>query len=804
MKKSLSQHGGDLFDDLFMPVQSSVTPEKFSLVRNSFAKENTKKEEDIDTPQRTLTTARAAELLLNNTIKGHTYEWDSRRKAWVAVKSADERGADIFGGSPVSSDSDRSPQKLKKSKFSSMIDLRSEKARNFGRWLRVGDDIIVELEGCSELPCRSDGSKPDPFIVARLLGQSEIANVLLPNSKPKGKARRGLHIFGGNKEDESVGDGEELNDGKGQVTVDNHDGTVVAWPERPDATKPSWGTVREFVDKENQPFVCTRGSRLQFELFDRNLSRKGAVAENLGFGKLFYRSASEVAGEVAADGSQLIAVGMLDLQNKPCDKRLATELIGAEMDTSKDVESVKKRSFSCSISFRLLRPPTALLKRVWLIRHGESEWNRAMHNKMKLLNLIGYDHPLSVKGIRQATNLWDSICMLPQTISIQTGEAPSEEALKDWHHFMNASVIFSSPLTRALQTCMLCLEGHPTMQKDGLRLTSDAREVKGRGGLDCIGVATGSSIRERALRCLSEAGCASDETLGSAGSVEIDCGDTKSEWWTLPEHKDTQEEIHLRIEDLLRRLKYAQGVSAIVVGHSLLFRMLAGRFQHPSFAQLKPEFASDLRRFKMQNCGVLELTLDFSNDIKECIIDGRMMFGTDLVRSDDPSYREENQEKEKEAVSGNSSGEVASNNNDSSSSFDRASKKAASKIGGWARRGFGALKSKFQKERKERNVAHSFVVNDEDIRPIGTIDFIAATGENPFEVRSEEEVEDLIFQETRDEDDDDDDESPQLGSLSERDLRRLRKASSVTEGSPPPLPPRTSKGKKMEDHLSFY
>ena len=53
--------------------------------------------------------------------------------------------------------------------------------------------------------------------------------------------------------------------------------------------------------------------------------------------------------------------------------------------------------------------------------------------------------------------------------------------------FSSAGKVFSSPLTRALQTALLALEGHQALKARGITCLRSAREVKGVGGLDCLG-----------------------------------------------------------------------------------------------------------------------------------------------------------------------------------------------------------------------------------------------------------------------------------------------------------------------------
>jgi broad specificity phosphatase PhoE len=367
------------------------------------------------------------------------------------------------------------------------------------------------------------------------------------------------------------------------------------------------------------------------------------------------------------------------------------------------------RAFSCTLGLRLLRPPAGSeRKRVWLIRHGESEWNRNMKearskmNPLGVLGLIGHDHPLSTEGCRQASRLWEDIALLPRTLVPPgagppgAGAPPSKASLRTWRRFLAAPWVLCSPLTRAVQTCLLALEGHPTLADRGILLVSDAREVKGRGGMDCVGVAVGSAVRERALRCLQDAGACTDAQLGAAGAVDIDAGDASSPWWTPQEHKESEAEVRQRVQDLLARIRFLDGRSAIVAGHSLLFKSLASWCQSPALRESRAEMAADMKRFKMQNCGVMELELDFRRPSSECIVGARMCFGTDFARH-------ERREQPGEAAGGGSPAPEAGRGDPARPGARSTAgpaapgaehgRGAAGSIGRWARRGMSSVRA---------------------------------------------------------------------------------------------------------------
>lgn len=124
------------------------------------------------------------------------------------------------------------------------------------------------------------------------------------------------------------------------------------------------------------------------------------------------------------------------------------------------------------------------------MRHGESKWNQARKER-NYRKLIHVDHILTYEGIKQSRQL------RKKTESNYETEDP------DLEDFLNADRILCSPLTRvtfhvplriftfnfhqAVQTCLLALEEHPAMIKNGIKLCRDLREIKNLGGFDAQG-----------------------------------------------------------------------------------------------------------------------------------------------------------------------------------------------------------------------------------------------------------------------------------------------------------------------------
>ncbi|CAK0818320.1 unnamed protein product, partial [Prorocentrum cordatum] len=103
------------------------------------------------------------------------------------------------------------------------------------------------------------------------------------------------------------------------------------------------------------------------------------------------------------------------------------------------------------------------------------------------------DHGLTEDGLRMATALRQRIRA--------AREAPSGvDAKAEWaRHFMRPDAVFSSPLTRALETTCLALKD--VIATRGVVVMREAREQKNLGGADSTGVAVGAGIRERLEVC---------------------------------------------------------------------------------------------------------------------------------------------------------------------------------------------------------------------------------------------------------------------------------------------------------------
>ncbi|GBG27846.1 Hypothetical Protein FCC1311_040692 [Hondaea fermentalgiana] len=305
-------------------------------------------------------------------------------------------------------------------------------------------------------------------------------------------------------------------------------------------------------------------------------------------------------------------------------------------------------------------------KKLYLVRHGESRWNRAQARRNVVGMLAFRDHPLNKTGAQQAIDLnkrWrfeanvesnrreEDEDLLNQTIDpraaaaamsaiaaqatmgqadlpacdssktrLDAQEQEQEEKEEKENEsleagFFRAKAIFSSPLTRSLQTALLGLQHHPCALETGITLLTCAREVQNLLGKDSMGAVCGEESFLRAKQLLRDE-CGDLHSNWEAGVQGVDPYDAESEWWIAT--KESRASVVARTEDFVNTIRYRPEREIIVVGHSLFFKHLFQSLswdldmQHPDYAA-KRSLLDQLRRFKIENCGVVGVELSFEH-----------------------------------------------------------------------------------------------------------------------------------------------------------------------------------------------
>ena len=258
-----------------------------------------------------------------------------------------------------------------------------------------------------------------------------------------------------------------------------------------------------------------------------------------------------------------------------------------------------------SILLRRVHFAQSSRKRIFFIRHAESEWN-VMQRNADIVGMISKrDHPLTLHGISQAITLlsrWES-AMRKAPVDAPI-DAPSES---EDTGFMHADAIFVSPHARSVQTALLALQGHPCLKSRGIKIAAFLREVKRIGGIDCLGNPR-DVVMETTSRHLNQ-------TLGSTRAAAlfdslpcVDMYDTDPKWWSST--FDHSKSTNARLDELMYTVRYSSMRNAIVVGHSQYLKKFCARFIRGHFCVSGARGVYDGRRLaidKIENAACVQL-----------------------------------------------------------------------------------------------------------------------------------------------------------------------------------------------------
>lgn len=176
---------------------------------------------------------------------------------------------------------------------------------------------------------------------------------------------------------------------------------------------------------------------------------------------------------------------------------------------------------------------------------------------------------------------------------------------------VGVQLVASSPLTRAMQTTAIALG--PLMRKAGcqLRVMANLREKKNLGGQDSSGAAVGARVTERLITTVGDLYKDAPESGEKVVSgLQVDTAEVESKWWS--DLVESKEQMGARLRELLWQLHYAPEERIALVGHSHFLRELFRAHLSPKFRTAHPEQARGLTTQLVSNCGVVALTLDFT------------------------------------------------------------------------------------------------------------------------------------------------------------------------------------------------
>eukprot|EP00041_Stephanoeca_diplocostata_P012619 m.211237 g.211237 ORF g.211237 m.211237 type:complete len:444 (-) comp19025_c0_seq1:489-1820(-) len=332
-------------------------------------------------------------------------------------------------------------------------------------------------------------------------------------------------------------------------------------------------------------------------------------------------SRDDKIGEAWIPFSELKSVPLGDVYEKELNLIHTKKTVGSGL-----TPSVKVRLISITDAKDLVSEQRTF----FLIRHGESKWNKAQ-SKRDVKGLVQqHDHELTSDGIKDAKDL--------NALWKAAAETTNEDAVvqERVNKFLNAKLSISSPLTRAVQTALLAMHGHPSTAEHGLLLLRNLREVKNAGSFDSVGSKSGDDIAPHVKTKLEEA--SEDGVM-----VDIHPNDAVGVWWNYLLDKENDKDTAIRLDGVLNFLKYDSAVpddaATVLAGHSHFFRAMMKRHIGKEFRKRDPAWANTLSKEKLRNGACLCVTFEWS---PECVgmgaipvvVDAKLMFGTTLANGD--------------------------------------------------------------------------------------------------------------------------------------------------------------------------
>lgn len=371
------------------------------------------------------------------------------------------------------------------------------------------------------------------------------------------------------------------------------------WPVKPDTIDPYWDSCRSLG-------LASKSAKLVIQFFDLD------AAHPFDLTKKLTASSPDFIGDV----------------------ELGVEELPANGETVRIPLRTKHKSRISGPAYCVLgrAPPEAytapMTKTLFLVRHGESVWNEAQDDKDVLTMLSDVDHHLNLLGRKQAERL---AAHLMSEFSIDDGAKSG---------IAGVQAVMCSPLTRAVQTCMIGLRpllvagpagsDHPQIQM--VELNPNLREKRNLMGKDSSGKYIGDRLAEairESLRTLY-----SDDPIAAEGlkDIELDLRLVRDRWWIG--QKESDDALVGRIEDLMAQIRYSPHTSIAFVGHSHFFRFLFQRYLAATADVLNsdgsPADAKDFLSQKLSNGGAVRCQLNFDGEAAS-ITSTQLLFDTSLV-----------------------------------------------------------------------------------------------------------------------------------------------------------------------------
>jgi len=319
------------------------------------------------------------------------------------------------------------------------------------------------------------------------------------------------------------------------------------------------------------------------------------------------------------DGSTVLGSAQTNMKDLRVHQRIE---LAADVRPGVQKSSVVFQILDCQA---VLRP-----KSVYLIRHGESEWNKAQRS----LNLHGMvrttDHPLSAKGRDQAE-------ALRHLLQMELDKAGSDKADPSVAPMLQPGLILASPLGRALQTAIIAygpLLEKAKLGRNELVLAPNCKEKQNFGGLDTVCTKLGEEILQSSqeeLRVLYSRLEKDKFIVDAFRQLRFDVEEVQERWWPEGQAESTGQ-LKARMREFMYQLLFSSQESLVIFGHSLFFQQLMREFMSDDVR--KSVVGQQLSKSKLPNCGVVRLQVDPSRMLSGPFVEAELVLGTEMVTAD--------------------------------------------------------------------------------------------------------------------------------------------------------------------------
>jgi len=297
----------------------------------------------------------------------------------------------------------------------------------------------------------------------------------------------------------------------------------------------------------------------------------------------------------------------------------------------------KNRKAVAVAHLRLVAEPLSPVeKHVFFVRHAESEYNR-MHNDGNVRGMISdIDHGITDLGQRQCIWLAKRVADWVEEYSSESEAvgAQSDPAVLYKKRFITADAqVLCSPMKRAVQTAMLAFSKLPSCAASGLTVIEPLREIKSRGGFDCVASECGSGIATGAIQDLGPdpSSTTAKDARNAQGDVlwpPVDCSAVATPWWTEVHRKDGAGEIAARLRRLSAAIQHCRSETVILVGHSNLLREYFKATLNAMSARRNNPIASAIVTAKLPNAACLGTRMLFDRTGEPIMVDVELISGS--------------------------------------------------------------------------------------------------------------------------------------------------------------------------------